>query len=51
MAYFLPQNKISQDELDKVVDAIGTILHNEHVVGYFGIDIVTFRDQIDVRIF
>lgn len=50
MAYFLPQNKILQGELDKLVEKVGIILQNEHVVGYFGIDVVTFQDQSDVGI-
>ncbi|KAI4489351.1 hypothetical protein M0802_011220 [Mischocyttarus mexicanus] len=49
MAYFLPQNKILLKELDQLVDDVGTILRNEHVVGYFGIDLVSFRDQFDVQ--
>lgn len=51
MAYFLPQNKILQGELDKLVEKVGIILQNEHVVGYFGIDVVTFQDQFDVGIY
>ncbi|XP_015181336.1 PREDICTED: IQ domain-containing protein H-like [Polistes dominula] len=50
MAYFLPQNKILRSELEQLVDNVGTILRNEHVVGYFGIDLVSFRDQFDVGI-
>ncbi|KAK2576492.1 hypothetical protein KPH14_005818 [Odynerus spinipes] len=49
MAYFLPQNKLLQNELDELVDSVGRILRNEHVIGYFGIDIVTFRDQFDIQ--
>ncbi|KAL2728648.1 IQ domain-containing protein H-like [Vespula squamosa] len=51
MAYFLPQNKILQDELDELVEKIGIILRNEHVVGYFGIDVVTFHDEFDDKQF
>ncbi|XP_014597844.1 PREDICTED: IQ domain-containing protein H-like [Polistes canadensis] len=51
MAYFLPQNKLLRNELDQLVNNVGTILRNEHVVGYFGIDLVSFRDQFDVQQF
>ncbi|KAF7394823.1 hypothetical protein HZH66_007997 [Vespula vulgaris] len=47
MAYFLPQNKIVPTELDQLVETVGIILRNEHVVGYFGIDVVIFHDEFD----
>lgn len=51
MAYFLPQNKIVPTELDQLVETVGIILRNEHVVGYFGIDVVIFHDEFDVGIY
>ena len=48
IGYIIPQSKVSMDALEKLADKVGKVLLQEQYIGFFGVDIVAFNNELNV---
>lgn len=51
IGYIIPQSKVPAEALEKLADKVGKALLHEQYIGFFGVDIVAFKNESNVSTF